>query len=155
MLRVGYPPHQMFDWPGYLCPHVLTTRGTLFLTKIFEERFPSLVEEMGVAVLDDIAIPTQPGKSPNGGIGANYSQCITIADSYVTGNRKPSSAQIETLRQFFGIGEGEGEIAPRLGVTPKWYVDSDRVEWEVFHSREYQRSKWYRRVYRKYGYLKP
>ncbi|KAH6912105.1 hypothetical protein BKA70DRAFT_825815 [Coprinopsis sp. MPI-PUGE-AT-0042] len=150
MLRLGFPPEETHTFPNYLCPHIFSSVGTLFLTEILEERLPLLVEEMGGALLDDITIPTQPGKLPNGGLGNDRSQCISIADSYVTGNKIPRPEYIETLRQLFGIGEGEGELAPRLGVTPKWYVDRVHHDWEVFNSREYKKGNDHRRAYRKY-----
>lgn len=120
MIRIGFPNRGMQSSPNCLRPHRFSSDGTLFLNAILEERFLLLGEETGGDSLDDITIPTQPGERPDGGLSPNHPQCISIAGSYVPGNKRPRPEHIETLRQFFGIGMGWGEVRARLGVTPKW-----------------------------------
>lgn len=53
--------------------------------------------------------------------------CITLADNHRTGNARPSSEAIETMRQFLGLDESR---------EPGWYLDSTWNHWQWKNSEE-------------------
>lgn len=60
--------------------------------------------------------------------------CLAMADSWITGHRKPTSEQIATLREYFKVGE-EGVEALEDN-KPMWWIYLMSQEWHYRRRRD-------------------
>lgn len=138
------PPRFLFGWAmsssvlfkiaqrcNFLPPN---TRGpetlkwakmVLPLNAVLREKFPEIMARLpGYALIDPVMTTDW-----------RYHQCIVLADSYVTGNSKPSQDDINTLKDFLGIGEGSTQAL--ADNQAKWWVDYGQYTWRYMDSREF------------------
>ncbi|KAJ3550139.1 hypothetical protein NMY22_g616 [Coprinellus aureogranulatus] len=100
--------------------------ASVILSKILRERFPRLMEDLGCVLIHPVV--TYDGDMPV------VRMCIALADSWITGNHKPSTEHIETLREFFGIGTGD--LQALADNQPMWWMDLLAPRWEYCHEKE-------------------
>ncbi|KAH6907501.1 hypothetical protein BKA70DRAFT_1400955 [Coprinopsis sp. MPI-PUGE-AT-0042] len=106
-------------------PFVIADLATLLLNKILRKRFPDTMARIGWVTLETVT-----------GGNVTLGTCLALADSYETGNQRPSQADIDILRDYFGIGT-EGLDAYKNNRTV-WWVDSLYPFWQWYHSHIYR-----------------
>ncbi|KAF5339195.1 hypothetical protein D9611_011227 [Ephemerocybe angulata] len=114
------------DTPVDLEPECLKWKKiTLPLNAVLWKQFPEIMDSLPGYVL------VHPVVTENRG----YKQCIALADSYVTGNRKPSHDDVNTLKEFFGIGEGSTQVL--ADNQAKWWIEYGQCTWTYMDSRKF------------------
>ncbi|KAJ3517469.1 hypothetical protein NMY22_g13959 [Coprinellus aureogranulatus] len=97
------------------------TEATLALNRVLNKQFPDIMKDLKWVFVTAVVTKDQTVES-----------CIALVDSYIRGNRKPTPEQIQTLRQFFGIGEGS--IQTLADNEPMWWIDWQHGAWTYQHS---------------------
>ncbi|KAJ3505569.1 hypothetical protein NMY22_g17539 [Coprinellus aureogranulatus] len=144
-LKSGFsfqPPRFLFGWA--MEPSVLvaiaercgfaedarlgqTLQATSVLTGLIRKKYPQVTDALGWVVVHSVMNYE----------GDKYKRlkCIALADSWITGNRKPAPEHVETLREFLGIGSGGFQTAT-LDNGPMWWVDLIVPQWHYRHKRD-------------------
>ncbi|KAF6757950.1 hypothetical protein DFP72DRAFT_889484 [Ephemerocybe angulata] len=95
------------------------------LNAVLRKQFPEIMARLpGYALITPVMTA-----------GWSYHQCIVLADSYATGNSRPSLADINTLKEFLGIGEGSTQAL--ADNQAKWWLDYGQTAWEYMDSRQF------------------
>ncbi|KAJ3542156.1 hypothetical protein NMY22_g3614 [Coprinellus aureogranulatus] len=102
-------------------------KATVALTAVIKKKFPQITDALGWIVV-------HPVMGYEGDKFKSF-ECIALADSWITGNRKPSPEHIETLREFFGIGKGEIKTATPND-EPMWWMDLMVPHWHYRYRRD-------------------
>ncbi|KAF6748496.1 hypothetical protein DFP72DRAFT_788128, partial [Ephemerocybe angulata] len=97
---------------------------TPLLNKILRKEFPEIMDLLGWVNVAPICVPS-----------GDLVYCLALADSYSTGNEKPSNEHVETLRAYFGIGEGS--TIALADNQPLWWLDYDQRVWCYKDSKRY------------------
>lgn len=142
-LKSGFsyqPPRFLFGWAmekaalcaaAEICGFVKEARGnqtlaaTVTLKKVLVKKLPKVMDVLGWVVIHPVTVYNLDGK-------LKTLQCIVLADSWVTGNRKPSAEHIQALREFFHIDEGD--IKP-VNDEPAWWTDLLAPYWHYDYKR--------------------
>lgn len=142
-LKSGYsyqPPRFLYGWAmeqpvlcaiGKHCGFAeeaegqFTRKATVKLKKILSEKLPRVIEALGWVVIHPILI-YEDGEYKE-------LQCIALADSWITGNRKPSAEHVQILREFFHIGEED--IKP-VKDEPAWWTDMIAPYWHYSYKKD-------------------
>ncbi|KAH6907502.1 hypothetical protein BKA70DRAFT_1283180 [Coprinopsis sp. MPI-PUGE-AT-0042] len=106
-------------------PIVEADVAALLLNAILRERFPDIMARIKWVTFESVT-----------GGGEMFGSCLALADSYETGNQRPPRADVEVLREYFGIGT-EGLSAYEENRT-LWWVDSMHPLWQWAHSEFYR-----------------
>ena len=93
------------------------------LSEILRRQFPQIMEQLGWVVADCVWVHGKGGYA-----------CLALADSWITGSRKPTSEHIATLREFFGIGKED--IVALADNEPMWWMDLNSHDWHYRHKRD-------------------
>lgn len=127
------PPRFLFGWAmeqsalcaaAELCGFLREARSgqtlaaTVTLKKVLSEKLPEVIEALGWVVIHPV-MAYRDGRFTT-------LQCITLADCWITGSRKPSPKHVEALREFFHIGEGDIQPA---NSEPQWWMDMLVSSW--------------------------
>ena len=107
-------------------------RQTVVMTEGLRSRFPLIMDQLGWVVVERVLVHRDDRPE-------ECFTCIALADSWATGNRKPTADQIATLRDFFGIGKGDIQA---LDNEPMWWMDLNSRYW--LYARRRDRLKDYR-----------
>lgn len=91
-----------------------TLRATVKLKRELMKKLPRVVEALGWVVVHPITTFNREKEQ------FKTFQCIALADSWITGHRKPSAEHIRVLREFFRIGEGDIKT---INDEPMWWID--------------------------------
>ncbi|KAF5339116.1 hypothetical protein D9611_011250 [Ephemerocybe angulata] len=103
------------DWAEMVLP----------LNTVLRKRFPEIMARLpGYALVAPVMTA-----------GFRFHQCIALADSYATGRSKPSQADINTLQDFLGIGEGSTQVL--ADNQAQWWLDYGQTTWKYMDSREF------------------
>ncbi|KAF6748497.1 hypothetical protein DFP72DRAFT_572363 [Ephemerocybe angulata] len=149
ILRPGLqfqPPRFLFGWSmdrvtffemagrlgfSYFDPKTDVSRSVIpwldmtpLLNKILRQEFGEIMDLLGWVNVAPICLS-------NG----RLAYCLALADSFSTGNEKPSDEHIETLRAYFGIGEGS--TIALADNQPLWWLDYDCRFWRYKDSSCY------------------
>ncbi|KAJ3519934.1 hypothetical protein NMY22_g12976 [Coprinellus aureogranulatus] len=93
------------------------------LTSVVRSQCPQVVEQFGWSFIARVLVHDK---------GILY--CIAVADSWMTGNNKPTAEQINTLREFFGIGKGN--VIALADNEAMWWTELDSTQWHYRHKWE-------------------
>ncbi|KAJ3550143.1 hypothetical protein NMY22_g612 [Coprinellus aureogranulatus] len=96
------------------------------LTSVVRSQCPQVVEQFGWSLVTLVNVHSK---------GMIY--CLALADSWMTGNRKPSDEQISALRGFFGIGKGD--VVALADNEAMWWTGLEFSHWIYRHKWEHLR----------------
>jgi Lon-like ATP-dependent protease len=111
-------------------PYIQTGEATRLLNSILEERFPEILADLGG---HPVCVELARSKWDQASL------CISITNSYQSGNKKPKEEHIAKLVEFFGIGRKEdGKSEPYGGPEPAWWLDGLWCVWRWYDARLYK-----------------
>ncbi|KAJ3550144.1 hypothetical protein NMY22_g613 [Coprinellus aureogranulatus] len=93
------------------------------LTCVIWSRYPEIVQQFGWTFVARIMVHDK---------GLFF--CLALADSWMTGNGKPSVDQINAVQGFLGIGKGA--VVTLADNEPMWWADLNCYQWHYRHKWE-------------------